>query len=133
MDIDSRDKALKMNSARATTRVVEIWDRRKSDACSVPSLMRLVVSQETAAQCQVCERHDEAYYYGGSRAQRRDADERLRSGLIEVGMSKPRAWGYWLAVRLGGAPWLRIKGVSWAFAGAYFKYSPDPAAPADGA
>jgi len=111
-------------------RYLERWDSSFSDGCSVPQLLRLVVPHETTAECRVCERHDEAYYYGGSRADRRAADRAFRAGLIAAGMPALKARGYWFAVRIGGSPWYRVKGVSWAFGGEYFKYSGAPAQPA---
>lgn len=98
-----------------------------SDGCSVPELLRLVVPQETPSECHVCESHDEAYYYGGGRVLRREADAAFHRGLITAGMPGHKAWIYWLAVRIGGAPWYRVEGVSWAFGGRHFKYTPEPA------
>lgn len=98
-----------------------------SDGCSVPAFLRFAIPQETPGQCSVCEHHDEFYYYGGSRALRQLADRLLREGLIRFGMSAPRAWMYWLGVRVGGAPWFRVQRVSWAFGGEHFRYSKEPA------
>ena len=105
------------------------WNSSMSDGCSVPKLLRLVVPRETPEQCRICERHDEAYYYGGSRAHRRAADRVLRQGLTDAGMTSLKAWCYWMAVRMGGAPWYRVKGISWAYGGAFFRYSREPAMP----
>ena len=102
-----------------------------SDGCSVPLALRFVLPQETPAQCHVCALHDQAYYYGGSRADRRAADAKLREGLIGAGMPAAKAWGYWLVVRFAGTPWYRMEGISWAFGDRYFKYSREPARPAD--
>jgi hypothetical protein len=110
-------------------RVLPRWDKTQADGCSVPQLLRIVVPQETAAQCSVCERHDEAYYYGGSRKDRRAADKVFRNGLIAARMFPPKAWSYWFLVRIGGAPWFRVKGVSWSFGGDCFRYSSGPARP----
>ena len=106
------------------------WSNAMSDGCSVPALLRLIVPQETPEQCKVCERHDEAYYYGGSPADRRSADSDFRAGLVEAGMSGMKAWCYWTGVRMGGSPWYCVPNVSWAFGGAHFKYTPKPAQPA---
>ena len=106
-----------------------LWDNAMSDGCSVPALLRLIVPQESLAQCKVCQHHDEAYYYGGSRADRRGADAEFRAGLSSSGMSAPKAWCYWIGVRFGGSPWYRVPNVSWAFGGAHFKYTPEPAGP----
>ena len=115
----------------APTRYLKRWDNAMSDGCSVPALLRLVVPQETPEECSVCQHHDEAYYYGGSARRRRAADRRFRRALVKAGMWPPKAFCYWVAVRLGGAPWYRVEGVSWAFGGSYFKYSREPALPAD--
>ncbi len=123
---------LPVDAARAN-RVVTRWRREMSDGCSVPSYLRLFAPKETPAECAVCERHDELYYYGGSRARRRSADAEFRSGMIGAGMPRLKAWMYWAAVRTGGVPWLKVKGVSWSFAGEHFKYAAKPAAPADDA
>lgn len=113
-------------------RRVAAWRAEMSDGCSVPSVLRLVIPHETEDECAMCERHDKAYYYGGSRADRRRADQRLRTDLMSVGVWTIKAWGYWAAVRVGGAPCLKIKGISWAFAEDFFGYTSGPAVDIDG-
>ncbi len=110
-------------------RYLERWEPSLSDGCSVPAFLRLVVPRETPAECRVCERHDAAYYYGGARPHRRAADRDFHIGLIAAGMPRPKAWCYWFLVRIGGAPWFRVKGVSWGFGGDFFRYSQAPAEP----
>ncbi|MCG8600936.1 MAG: hypothetical protein MI807_12395 [Verrucomicrobiales bacterium] len=52
-----------------------------------------------------CVAHDYAYWRGGSRAERREADRKLREGIREKG--KPLAADVaFLGVRLGGTPFL---------------------------
>lgn len=121
-----------MRTDRSELRRVAAWRAEMSDGCSVPAVLRLVIPQETEDECAMCERHDRAYYYGGSCADRKTADRQLRTDLMSVGVWAPKAWGYWAAVRVGGAPWLKIKGVSWAFAEDYFRYSARPAVDING-
>ena len=108
-------------------RTLKCWNDSMSDGCSVPQILRLAVPKENPAQCSVCAHHDQAYYYGGSRALRRETDATFRRALMAAGMWPVKASIYWLAVRIGGAPYYRVEGVSWAFGGNYFKYSAEPA------
>lgn len=98
------------------------FDPARSDGCSVPRWLRLVVPMETVEQRRECLRHDEAYYYGGTAFRRAVADHMLYTGLVVHGMSRPQAWLYWLAVRLFGGPSWKREGVSWAWGGSRFVY-----------
>ena len=78
---------------------------------------------------EACVWHDQYYYYGGSRAERRRADLRFRLDLIEIHhVPRPIAWLYYLAVRVGGHPRFRRKH-SWAYGDNHFRYDEEPAVP----
>lgn len=107
------------------------WRDEWSDGCSVPKLLRRllpwVLAPETEAERDACVCHDEDYYYGGSRRDREIADEKFWRRLRQAGMPQWKADLYWGAVRIGGHPMFRIRGVSWAFGGQIFRYSATPA------
>jgi hypothetical protein len=109
------------------------WRDEWSDGCSVPRLLRRLLPWllplETEAEREACRRHDEAYYYGGSAADRRRADDEFHARLLAAGMPRPKANVYWGAVRIGGHPAFRVRGVSWAFGGEVFRYTAAPAVP----
>ena len=76
-----------------------------------------------------CLAHDEAYYYGGSEADRLAADDALVAAWKEAGVPAfVRTLGY-RAIRIFGGPAARTPGISWAFGGEYFQYSDEPAIP----
>ena len=97
------------------------WRDEFSDGCSVPWWIKWVFpdSEET---CQCCIQHDKAYYYGGSREDRRKADLACFKCWLDT-MHPARAFARWVAIRLGGHPMLKQKGVSWGFGGEVFKYT----------
>lgn len=97
------------------------WDDSMSDGCSgAPFLSKLL----GAVAC--CKRHDEAYYYGGTRADREQADRALLACWLRTGeVSAWRAQLGYRIVRVMGSPQLRIKGVSWSFGGDVFAYRKD--------
>lgn len=76
-----------------------------------------------------CVRHDEAYYYGGSKQDREQADRRFYECLLNAGVVPWLARIYHAAVQTGGHPVFRRKNVSWAFGGERFRYDPEPAIP----
>jgi hypothetical protein len=78
------------------------YDPASSDGCSVPAALRLVIPKETAEQTAVCVAYDEAYYYGGTRRQRAQADAELLRGLLRTGMDVDLAERYHTAVRIFG-------------------------------
>lgn len=93
------------------------WTRDMSDGCTdSPDAGWWGVHREC------CLDHDCVYYYGGTKADRRDADMVFRRCLISRGMPSPIAWLYWLGVRVGGHPRLRRDGVSWSHGGRVFMY-----------
>ena len=75
----------------------------------------------------LCVRHDERYYFGGSKELRLAVDVGFFYGLLAVGMPRPIAYLYYRVVRVWGHPRYRIPGVSWAFGGEFFAYSDEPA------
>ena len=97
------------------------WDPSSSDGCtSMPSGWREIYEAG-------CKRHDEDYYYGGSRWHRRQSDEALRRFFIAQGMPRAGAWfAVNVLVRAMGAPAFRARGVSWAHGGGVFKYTEKP-------
>lgn len=101
------------------------WSPLMSDGCSVPKALRWFIKVETPACRECCREHDKAYYYGGTRADRLKADLTFRDCLVSAGMPKALAQLYFLSVSAGGAPWLRIPGVSWAFGDSRFRYGED--------
>lgn len=97
------------------------WNDSMSDGCSFAPIA------DSIPGCHgCCVRHDEAYYYGGSKADRLAADNALKACWIANGMARWRAEWRYRRVRILGVPWLRIKGVSWAFGGDVFKYTDKP-------
>ena len=126
------------------SRTLPRWDPDWSDGCSVfavlprwirqpmqRKLIRFLAGQPAAARAAIaaCGRHDEEYYYGGSRGYRKSADERLRTGWRRAGL--PR-WFVAIgirAIRVFGGPGWRRQHVSWAFGGGRFRYDDEPAVP----
>jgi hypothetical protein len=103
------------------TRMLPRWRDEWSDGCSFAPIA-------SATACRACcVRHDEAYYYGGGKADRRRADEQFLVCLVGRGMPSALAEVYYRAVRIGGAPRLHIPRVSWAFGGQVFRYTERPA------
>ena len=96
------------------------WTDDLSDGCSVPFFIRPFIRDSPACR-ECCLEHDQAYYYGGTRIERAAADEKLRLCLS-------RHMPIWAAdaayrfTRVFGSPYLRRKGVSWAFGGERFCY-----------
>lgn len=115
---------------------IPAWRVGMSDGCSFLALwlpgdararwQRKVWGSEALERAGV--EHECAYYYGGRRSDRRDADAQLwRAWAEHAGL----LWAFrvWLAVRLFSGPRRRIDGVSWAFGGRRFRYSDEPAWP----
>lgn len=64
-----------------------------------------------------CVRHDIRYWAGGTAKERAEADRMLRDAVRDGG-HPVIAWAMWIAVRLGGVPWLPISwrwGYGWDF------------------
>ncbi len=52
-----------------------------------------------------CVAHDRDYYRGGTKAERKASDKRLRACVRAKGHKYLSRWMYW-GVRIGGVPWL---------------------------
>lgn len=120
-------------------RTLPKWNPERCDGCSAlplgsEALRRRVntwLFRDHPEATVACEAHDEAYYYGGSEADRLAADDALVEAWKAAGVSAfVRTLGY-RAIRLFGGPGARTPGVSWAFGGEYFQYSDEPAVPED--
>jgi hypothetical protein len=70
-----------------------------------------------------CERHDRAYWIGGTAEDRRIADQQL---MICVARRAHPHWAYamYLAVRLGGSPWFPFKW-RWGYGWHLLRQSPE--------
>lgn len=101
-----------------------------SDGCSVPDALRGLLPLESPEAVAACRRHDEKYYYGGSKKDRLRADLEFALALLDT-PDGGKAEGYYTGVRTWGGPSLRLSGVSWSFGGRYFRYSDAPAEPLD--
>jgi hypothetical protein len=118
-------------------RTLPPWDPATFDGCSAvtfgPLAWRRRVNErlfrDHPGASEACKAHDEAYYYGGSEQDRREADQALLQAWAEVGVPwLTRTLGY-RAIRLFGGPDRRTPGVSWAFGDEFFQYSDEPAVP----
>jgi len=66
-----------------------------------------------------CDAHDVAYWYGGTRQQRKQADQDFKECVITAG--HPFIAGlYYAGVRMGGVPWLPTP-YRWGFGWPYSK------------
>ena len=76
------------------------YDPAKSDGCTLAP---------DGWWRQACVDHDEVYYYGGSGADRKRADEKLYEDMRKLGAPRAVAAAYYYGVRVGGAvpktPW----------------------------
>jgi hypothetical protein len=82
------------------------------DGCScVPDI------NDTVFAC--CDAHDEAYWRGGTKQQRKDADIAFRQCVSAAGHSVV-AGVYYYGVRMGGVPWLPTP-FRWGFGWPYAK------------
>ena len=95
-----------------------------SDGCSVPIMFKPFLLQSAEAKA-ACLRHDEAYYYGGSRLDRLKADCEFALALL-TSTDAEQAEMVFNAVRTFGAPRFRVPKVSWAFGGDRFHYDAPP-------
>lgn len=75
-----------------------------TDGCSVPDPLRPILPEEPPAERAACDEHD--IHYQAHDLTRAEADAKLYEGLVAAGMSRPKAWAYWVAVRIfGGSHW----------------------------
>lgn len=70
-----------------------------------------------------CYDHDQDYYHGGSKEDRKKSDQKLRQcvydKVIKKGYSKLSAaalsWSMYIGVRIGGMPWLPLLNARWGY------------------
>ena len=74
----------------------------RSDGCSLFPDRSLI---ENINWCECCLEHDIAYWQGGTRAQRLEADEKLRDCVFEKTGNKALAEAMFQGVRFGGSPY----------------------------
>jgi hypothetical protein len=96
------------------------WDDAMSDGCTGAPF--LDVCPEAHA---CCVRHDERYYYGGSKADRRRADQAFYTCLRAIGIPLWRAQASYRFIRWFGGPDGR-QPWSWAYGGGVFAYTEAP-------
>ena len=70
----------------------------------------------------ICERHDQRYYYGGSKEDRIDADQEMLTSMEIHGIPRGFRTAAYRAVRMWGGPSWQTSGVSWAYGGEHFQY-----------
>ncbi len=76
----------------------------ESDGCSVVGPIVRFLGYENAKIRDCCEKHDRAYWKGGTAAEKRRADRVFRGCLIrEAGMTRALAWIMWIGVVVGGS------------------------------
>lgn len=110
----------------ADKRTLPRWQNKWSDGCTASPNRGWWGSHVEA-----CYRHDAAYYYGGSRKHRQEADRTFRRELIELGMPTIIALVYCTGVHLLGTPYFKFRRASWAFGDEFYRYSDEPAEPVD--
>lgn len=116
-------------------RTLPRWESSMSDGCSAlpvgPLWLRRRFNtwlfRRHPAASTACEGHDKAYYLGGSKQDRLEADNVMRELWILAGVPP---WIGRLAlalIKVGGSPGARIPEVSWSFGGDLFEYTDAPA------
>jgi len=98
------------------------WNPATSDGCSIPAFLKPFFPI-TPDQARGCVRHDEKYYYGGTKEARLIADAELMIWWLDAGMSAEQAKQGFDAIRIAGGPEGR-QPYSWAFGGRRFVYDP---------
>lgn len=93
----------------------------KSDGCTLFPDQSLI---ENIDWCECCLEHDIAYWQGGSKAQRLEADKNLRDCVLEKTGNQTLAETMYQGVRFGGSPyfynWYRW-GYGWNYSRKYQK------------
>ena len=86
-----------------------------SDGCSLFPDRSLI---ENSDWCECCLEHDIAYWQGGTKAQRLEADQKLRDCVLKKTGNRTLAEAMYQGVRLGGSPyfynWYRW-GYGWSY------------------
>ncbi|MEM1221247.1 MAG: hypothetical protein AAGH40_00675 [Verrucomicrobiota bacterium] len=93
----------------------------KSDGCSLFPDSSLILNQDW---CDCCFEHDLAYWQGGTKEQRLQADKALRDCIIEKTGNEELAQLMYEGVRFGGSPYF-YNWYRWGYGWSYKrKYSP---------
>jgi len=83
-----------------------------SDGCTVLSWVYILLTRKKLPFRACCVSHDEDYWYGGTKQERRDSDKRLRECIYDHNNGTVLgklfyfvlSWTMWAAVRVGGSP-----------------------------
>ena len=82
-----------------------------SDGCTIISNPYIKITGHNLPQRSCCDKHDEAYWYGGTHSQRLAADCELRDCVAALGNNPVEKAAFWCvaqtmyyAVRVGGSP-----------------------------
>ena len=99
------------------------WPRRLGRKRFQRWALRFVVRDVGAAEA-ICGAHDLAYYLGGTRDDRTDADLQWLDAMREIDRTPGRRFSQvgFIKIRRHGGPEGRIPGVSWAWGGGRFEY-----------
>lgn len=107
-----------------TTPTLPPWQDAWSDGCSIPAALQQFFPRSPAVRA-CCVRHDERYYYGGSKEDRLRADLEWAIALLDTGEVSAETVEKMLAgVRAFGGPSGRNPKYSWGFGGKVFAYTP---------
>ncbi len=79
------------------------FDPEKSDGCTVISIPYNWLTGKPLLFRECCIEHDRAYWYGGTRSERKAADAALRD-CVAGHDHKILAWIMWIGVRIFGSP-----------------------------
>lgn len=117
------------------SRTLPRWKSSMSDGCSAlaigPRALRRRFNDwlfaPWPAAGEACARHDKAYYYGGTKQQRLEADEALDQAWGIAGVPGATRLAAYAAIRAFGGPGWRTPGVAWSFGGELFEYTDAPA------
>ena len=118
-------------------RTLPPWTPDMSDGCTALPVGPLALRRRfnrwffrrQRGATRACSLHDGAYYYGGSAADRLEADDALVRRWEASGVPRLTRWSAYRATRLCGGPRWRTPGVSWANGGQVFRYTDAPARP----
>lgn len=81
------------------------FNPENSDGCTIISKPYNWLTGKQLPFRHCCIEHDRAYWYGGTKQQRRDADRTLQTCVASYGgFCVPWSWVMWIAVRIFGSP-----------------------------
>lgn len=80
------------------------FDPEKSDGCTLVSWVNKLFGRPPLPYRSCCIEHDRAYFYGGTRQQRKEADITFRKCVVEITGKKIWPWIMFVAVRIFGHP-----------------------------